>query len=465
MEAIDIHHGKKKRSFSPVRRIAFSFFMVIFIGSLLLSLPIANNGVTDYINHLFIATSATCVTGLVPVVVSEQYTTFGHLVILALIQIGGLGFLTLLNLVFVVFKKRLSFTNKIVMQEALNQNSLKDIGRFIKHVIKYTIFFELLGAIFLSMVFVPEFGLLKGIYYGVWHSISAFCNAGFDILGATSLISYQSNIIVNFTISGLIICGGLGFIVWVDIKEVIFNYRKKHNKFTFHKFFGDLAVHTKIVLVVTTLLLVGGTVAIYLLEMNNPATIGNLPTWQQWIISFFQSTTLRTAGFASVDIASLHESTKLLMSVFMFIGGSPAGTAGGIKTVTFAIVVLYIISLVKGTEKVDVFKRGMSDNLVKRALSIAIISFFLSMLGLFILSVSEKSSFIDLVFEIFSAFGTVGLSASVTPYLSVIGKIVIMALMYIGRIGPMTMLLVFAKKYNQSKGKGIIYPHGEVLIG
>lgn len=465
MEAIDIHHGKKKRNFSPVRRIAFSFFMVIFIGSLLLTLPIANTGTTDYINHLFIATSATCVTGLVPVTVAEQYTTFGHLIIIALIQIGGLGFLTLLNLVFVVFKKRLSFTNKIVMQEALNQNSLKDIGTFIKHVIKYTIFFELLGAIFLSLVFVPEFGLLRGIYYGVWHSISAFCNAGFDILGASSLIPYQSNIIVNFTVSGLIICGGLGFIVWVDIKDVICNYKKKHKKFKISKFLGDFSVHSKIVIVVTTLLLLGGTVAIYILEMNNPDTIGNLPVWQQWLVSFFQSTTLRTAGFASVDIVSLHDSTKLLMSIFMFIGGSPASTAGGIKTVTFAIVVLYIISLVKGTEKVDVFKRGMSDNLVKRALSIAIISFFISMVCLFILSVTESKPFIDVAFEVFSAFGTVGLTANVTPELSIIGKLVIISLMYIGRIGPMTMLLVFAKKYNQKKGKGIIYPQGEVLIG
>lgn len=465
MEAIDTHHGKKKRGFSPVRRIAFSFFMVIFIGSLLLSLPFANNGATDYINHLFIATSATCVTGLVPVVVVEQYTTFGHLIIIALIQIGGLGFLTLLNLIFVVFKKRLSYTNKIVMQEALNQNSLKDIGIFIKHVIKYTIFFELLGAIFLSIVFVPEFGLLKGVYYGVWHSVSAFCNAGFDILGSTSLISYQSNVIVNFTISALIIFGGLGFVVWVDLKEVIFKYRKKHRVFRLRKLFGDLAVHSKIVLTITTILLLGGTVVIYLLEMNNPATIGQLPTWQQWLISFFQSTTLRTAGFASVDIVSLHESTKLFMAALMFIGGSPAGTAGGIKTVTFVIVIMYIFSLVKGTEKINIFKRTMSDNLVKRALSIAIISFFISLTCLFILSITESKPFIDLAVEIFSAFGTVGLSASVTPYLSSVGKIVIISLMFIGRIGPMTMLLVFAKRYNQSKGKGIIYPHGEVLIG
>lgn len=465
MEAVDIHHDKKKRSFSPVRRIAFSFFMVIFVGSLLLALPFANNGITEYINHLFIATSATCVTGLVPVTVAEQYTTFGHIVIIILIQIGGLGFLTLLNLVYVVFKKRLSFTNKIVMQEALNQNSMKDIGNFIKHVIKYTIFFEGLGAILLSFVFVPEFGLLKGIYYGIWHSISGFCNAGFDILGSSSLIPYQGNLIVNFTICGLIIAGGLGFIVWMDVKDCIFNYFKKHKKFRLRKFIGDLNIHSKVVIIMTTILLVSGAIAILLLEMNNPKTIGDMPFWEQVVVSFFQSTTLRTAGFASTDIVSLHTSTKLLMSIFMFIGGSPAGTAGGIKTTTLALVFLYIGSLVKGTEKVDVFKRAISDNLVKRALSIAIISFFITMIALFILSVTESKPFIDLCVEVFSAFGTVGLTANVTPYLSFVGKIIIISLMYIGRIGPMTMLLVFARKYNQTKGKGIVYPHGDVLIG
>ncbi len=465
MEAVDMHHGKKRRKFSPVRRIAFSFLMVIFTGSFLLSLPIANNGATTYINHLFIATSATCVTGLVPVTVAEQYTTFGHIIIVILIQIGGLGFLTLLNLMFVMFKKRLSFTNKIVMQEALNQNSLKDIGKFLKHVIKYTLFFEFVGAILLSLVFVPEFGFVKGIYYGVWHSISAFCNAGFDILGANSLIPYQANLIINFTIGGLIIAGGLGFLVWVDLKHAIFNYKKKHTKLKIRKFVADLSVHSKAVIIMTTLLLLIGTVAIFLLETNNPQTIGDLPLWQQMIVSFFQSTTLRTAGFATMDMASLHTSTKLLMSIFMFIGGSPAGTAGGIKTTTFAIMILYIFSLMKGTEKVGMFKRSMSDNLVKRALSISIISFFITMTGLFILSISENQSFINIIFEVFSAFGTVGLTAGVTPTLSFIGKLIIISLMYIGRIGPMTMLLVFAKRYNQAKGKEIVYPQADVLIG
>ena len=219
MEAIDIHKNHKKKKFSPTRRIAFSFFMVILIGAYLLSLPICNNGSKiPFIDHLFTATSATCVTGLVTVVVKNQYSLYGQIVILILIQIGGLGFLTLLNMMIVLLKKKLSFTNKIIMQEALNQNSLADIAKYIRRVIKYTFTFEIIGAILLSFAFIPEFGVLKGIYYSIFHSISAFCNAGFDVLGSQSLIGYQTDVLVNLVISGLIIAGGLGFIVWVDLR-------------------------------------------------------------------------------------------------------------------------------------------------------------------------------------------------------------------------------------------------------
>ena len=466
METVDFHKSKKKKSFSPMRRIAFSFFMVILIGSFLLACPFSNQGtIAPYIDHLFIATSATCVTGLVPVVVADQYTLIGQLVIILLIQIGGLGFLTLLNMFIYALRKRLTYTNKIIMQEALNQNSMAAIGIYIKRVIKYTAFFELMGAVLLSLVFVPEFGVVKGLYYGLWHSISAFCNAGFDVIGPNSLIPYQTNILVNLTIAGLIIAGGLGFVVWIDLRMSWRHYKENFKFFKLKTFFSSLSLHTKVVLVATISLLLGGTLVILFLEYNNPGTIGSLSFGDKVLASFFQSTTTRTAGFASVNMAALHDSTKLFMSILMFIGGSPAGTAGGIKTVTLVISLMYIFSLQNGHETVSMFKRRVDDQVVKRSLTISILSFFICSLGLFILSMNEGADFIDLIFEVFSAFGTVGLSAALTPTLTVLGKIVIIILMYIGRIGPMTMVLVFAKKYKQKKGQDIMYPTADVLIG
>ena len=466
METVDFHKSKKKKSFSPMRRIAFSFFMVILIGSLLLACPFSNQGtIAPYIDHLFIATSATCVTGLVPVVVADQYTLIGQLVIILLIQIGGLGFLTLLNMFIYALRKRLTYTNKIIMQEALNQNSMAAIGIYIKRVIKYTAFFELMGAVLLSLVFVPEFGVVKGLYYGLWNSISAFCNAGFYVIGPNSLIPYQTNILVNLTIAGLIIAGGLGFVVWIDLRMSWRHYKENFKFFKLKTFFSSLSLHTKVVLTATVSLLLGGTLVILLLEYNNPGTIGSLSFGDKVLASFFQSTTTRTAGFASVDMAALHDSTKLFMSILMFIGGSPAGTAGGIKTVTLVISLMYIFSLQNGYETVSMFKRRVDDQVVKRSLTIAILSFFICTLGLFILSMNEGADFIDLIFEVFSAFGTVGLSASLTPTLTVLGKIVIIILMYIGRIGPLTMVFVFAKKYKQKKGQDIMYPTADVLIG
>lgn len=465
MEAIDIHKNKQKKSFSPTRQIAFSFLIVILIGSFLLNLTISNQGEpTTYLNHLFIATSATCVTGLVPVTVVEQYSFVGQIIILVLIQIGGLGFLTLLNMLLVAFKKRLSYSSKIVMQEALNQNSVYAIQIYIKRVIKYTFFFEVLGAILLAFVFIPKYGL-KGIYFSIFHAISAFCNAGFDVLGSTSLMAYQTNVYVNIVICGLIIAGGLGFIVWVDLRMAWQKYKNNFKIFRLKRFLLSLSLHTKIVLIVTAFLLLSGTFIFLALEYNNPLTIGHLSLPEKILVSFFHSTTLRTAGFATIDNSLMNVSTKLISCVYMFIGGSPAGTAGGIKTVTTAIMLLYIRSLVQGSETIKIMKRTISDQVVKRSLTIGLVSFFISIFGLFVLAISENIDFIDLVFEVFSAFATVGLTAGVTPLLSEVGKIVIIILMYIGRIGPMTMVLVFAKKYNQMKGKDIHYPIGNVLIG
>ncbi|MCD8027868.1 MAG: potassium uptake protein [Erysipelotrichaceae bacterium] len=458
MNVVEVHKPKKKKQFSTVRRIALSFLIVIFIGSILLTLPISNkNNNVPYIDHLFVAVSATCVTALVPFCIVDQYSMIGQIIVLILIQIGGLGFLTLMNLTLVLLKRKLTYESKMLMQEALNQNSVSNIAGYMKQVIQYTLFFEITGAILLSIQFISEFGIVKSIYYGIFHSVSAFCNAGFDLLGSTSLINYQSNILVNIVIMGLIIAGGLGFVVWVDLT----NCFKKHKK----KIYQYLSLDSKIVLMMTGGLLMIGTIGFFALEYNNPDTIGNISIGYKLLTSLFQSTTLRTAGFCTVDMYSLRNPTKLLCSMLMFIGGSPAGTAGGMKTTTLMIMILYIRTLLLGHNHLTIMDRTISDQLAKKSLTIALISFFISLIGLFLLSISESCDFINIMFEVYSAFGTVGLSANVTSSLTYFGKIVVMLLMYTGRIGPLTMLLVFTQRYHQNKRKEMTYPSGEVLLG
>ena len=465
VSTLKMHH--EHHPMRPTRQIAISFLAVILIGSVLLMLPICNNTTpTAYLNNLFIATSATCVTGLVPVVTSEQFNILGQIVIIILIQIGGLGFLTFLNLLLIMVKKKISLTNKLVLQEALNQPSLNDLPKFVKNVIKYTFIVEVLGAIILAFVFIPDFGIVKGIYYSIFHSISAFCNAGFDVLGANSLIGYQNNLIINLVIPGLIIMGGLGFIVWFDVAHCIKKEYGKRSKFSKKHLFKSFSLHTKLVIIATVVLLLAGAVLFYLCEFNNIKTIGGLPLFDQIQISFFQSATLRTAGFASVDMASLHPSTKLMMCVLMFIGGSPAGTAGGIKTVTFAIGVLEVYNIYHGRKEVTAFSRRIPKRLSVRSFAIISMALAIVFLSIFALSITEQAPFIDICFEVVSAGATVGLSASLTPYLSVFGKIVIIMLMYIGRIGPITMMISFARKsYMQASKKEVRYPDGNILLG
>lgn len=454
---------KRKKMIRPTRQIALSFLGVIFIGSLLLSLPIANKGQpTHYINHLFVATSATCVTGLVPYPTVSQYSLFGQIVIIVLIQIGGLGFLTFLTLIYITAKKRLSFTSKLVMQEALNINTLNNLPRFLRNVVSYTFIFETIGAIILSTQFIGDYGLLKGIYMGIFHSVSAFCNAGFDIIGDSSLVPYSANIVVNLTICSLIILGGLGFCVWFDVgNKVKEGYELKKSLKGILK---SLELHSKIVLTMTLTLLLSGTIFFFVFEYQNPKTIGNMSLPNQILVSFFQSTTLRTAGFATIDCSNLMLVTKALMCIYMFIGGSPAGTAGGVKTVSLAIIIAVMHSVFKGEDHVNIFKRRIENDLLKRTISIFMISLGLVFLGILILCITENHDFIDLCFEVFSAFATVGLTAGFTPGLSFVGKIVIITLMYIGRIGPITMVLSFMRKSQKNNGK-MIFPKGEIIIG
>lgn len=448
----------------PTRTISFSFLCVIFIGSLLLCLPIANKEASvGYLNNLFVAVSATCVTGLVPVVVASQYTLFGQVVILLMIQIGGLGFLTFLMVFFNFVKKRLSFSSRLLIQEAVNKSSLDNLSLFLAQIVSYTAFCEGLGAIVLSFVFVPQFGFWKGCYYGVFHSISAFCNAGFDILGSSSLMAYNNNPLVLLTVAFLIISGGIGFVVALEIKSKLKSYLTSRD--SIKKVCRSFSLQFKMVFSITLILLVSGTLFVYVFERNNPATLGNMPFNQQLLNAFFQSVTYRTAGFASFDQGAMNEASKLLGCFYMFIGGSPAGTAGGIKTITVGVIFLSVRAVVHGKKDVVAFGRCIREELVRHAVAVVSISVVFVASASLLLCIIESFPLIDIFFEAFSAYATVGLTANLTPLLSEMSKVIIMILMYIGRVGPITMLLTFSKKRHTNVENDIKYPQGELLVG
>lgn len=467
MQEIDSKKNKSSHGMSGTRKIVISFLFVILGGAILLSFDIANNvKPLSLLDNLFVATSATCVTGLVPIVTVEQYSLFGQLIILLMIQIGGLGFLTFLSLLLLKLQKRLSMQSKMVIQEAMNQASMHDIGKLVRNVIKYTFIVEFIGALLLSFVFVPEFGWIKGIYFSLFHSVSAFCNAGFDLIGSASLIPYQTNTLINIFIPILIILGGLGFVVWFDVAKKFGKEVKRGDKFEIKHYFKSLELHTKIVLSMTVILLVLGTCFFLICEYSNMNSIGGLNFVDKLKVSFFQSTTLRTAGFMTTDIATLLPYTKLVMCFFMFIGGAPAGTAGGIKTVTFAVVCLMVYNLYHGNKEVVAFERRIKKRTIIRSFAIVSIGFAITFIGLFVLLVCEQLPVIDLIFESFSAFATVGLSAGITPLLSSGGKIIIIILMFIGRIGSITLLISFASKSHRNGSKGELrYLDEEILLG
>ena len=442
---------------SPAQQIALSFALVILLGAVLLALPFSNQAdPIPFLDHLFMAVSAVCVTGLVVVVPAAQYSTFGQLVIMGLIQIGGLGLMTLLA-VFVLFVSgRLSIANRLAMSEATNQFDLRDFNHFLFSILKYTLFFEAIGLVFLSFVFIPELGLSRGFLVALFTTVSAFSNAGIDIVGAHSLQAYVSNPIVNLMVPFLIIVGGLGFGVWFDVsqgsKKIL-----RHEK-DLHYISQHLKVHSKLAISTSIFLIVLGFVALYGLEFNNP----NQPL--SLMAAFFQSVTTRTAGFSTVDLSLMHPSSLVVMMILMFIGGSPGGTAGGIKTTTFALMVLMVVSELRGSSELTVFNRQIPRTMFRKAFVVAFTMITLSLGGVIVLSITESIDFLALVFEVISAIGTVGLSLGITMDLSPLGRIVIMALMYMGRIGPLTLMLSVSTR-SIHKAKELKYPTGDILIG
>ena len=450
--------GKKTSIFKfPAQAIAISFISVIITGAILLTLPISSRDghMTGFLDALFTATSATCVTGLVVFDTYTKWSLFGQIVILLLIQIGGLGLVTLTSFFNVALGRKLGLRGMQLAQESINSNSLSDISGIIRFVVTASVTVELIGAILLSFTFVPIYGK-EGIWISVFLAISGFCNAGFDILGResqfVSLSNYVGNLNVNLTISMLIILGGLGFLVWRDV----IHYRKTKK----------LLMHTKIVLTGTAILLFSGFMIFLLSEWSNPETLGRLPYGQRFLAAFFQSVTTRTAGFNSIDIGALKGETKILSCILMFIGAAPGSTGGGIKITTATVVIMTVYSIIKGEDETTVFKRVLSHNTVYKSLSIMVLAILgISVSASVILTTLAATGFggVDVFFESVSAFATVGLSCGVTGVSGPLAKCFLIMLMFIGRVGPISFAISLAMKGPQNKKE--ILPEAKIMVG
>mgnify|MGYP001130101255 FL=1 len=445
---------RKKRHLSQTQFIAYGFFAIILIGALLLMLPIANRGGKNlgFINCLLTATSATCVTGLVAADTWSQWTLFGQMVILAMIQIGGLGFITIGVFVSIILRRRVSLKARGLMQESMNTLQIGGIVRLAKKIVQGTILFEGAGAVLLSIRFVPEFGFFRGVYYGIFHSISAFCNGGFDLMGIrepySSLTYYAGDWLVNFTIISLIVIGGIGFIVWDDLSKKGLHFRK-------------YLLHTKIVLVTTAILLAGGSLFFFALERNN-LMVGMRPGEMFWT-SLFQSATARTAGFNTTDTAALTDGSKLLTIILMFLGGSPGSTAGGIKTTTLAVLLLSARASIRQTVGVEIYNRRLDDEAVRQAGLILIINLALAMAAaMWMVLAQPELAMSDVLFETFSAIGTAGMSTGTTRELLLASRVPLIILMFCGRVGSLSSALAFT----QSKKKPpVMQPVEKITVG
>ncbi|TDT61045.1 TrkH family potassium uptake protein [Fonticella tunisiensis] len=437
----------------PVQVLALGFAGVILVGALLLMLPISSRSgvVTPFVDALFTATSAVCVTGLVVVDTGTYWSTFGQIVIISLIQIGGLGFMTFATMFFVLLGKRITLKERLIMQEAYNAFNLQGVVKLALYVMGITFTIEGIGAVLLSTQFIKDYGLLKGIYYGIFHSISAFCNAGFDLIGGfRSITPYVENATVTLTIGGLIAVGGIGFAVITELLHI----RKTKR----------LSLHTKVVLIVTAILILGGAVLFFILEYANPKTMGNLSMKGKILASLFASITPRTAGYNSIPTDGMTTAGQFLTIILMFIGASPGSTGGGIKTSTATLIFMTVIAVVRGREDTEIFKKRINKAMVYRALAISVISFTLVMVVTFILSITEQGKFIEFLYEATSAFGTVGLTLGITPKLTTIGKVAVLLTMYAGRVGPLTLALAFASR-QQLESSSIKYPEDKILVG
>jgi trk system potassium uptake protein TrkH len=431
--------------------MAMGFMGFILSGSAMLSLPPMIEGADiAYIDALFTAASAVCVTGLVVVDTGTFYTPLGQTVIMILIFCGSLGFMTMTTLVFVFLGRKITLRDRLLVKEALNQDSVGGLVRLVLAVVRIAVFFILLGTIIMSIRYIPQLGFGQGLFFALFHAVSAFGNAGFDIIGNyDSLSRLPTDYLVNGTIMILFIIGGLGFTVLLEIIRHL-------------KYKARISLHSRLALLISAVLLAGGTLIILILEYNNPATMGNLSTGGKLFTALFTAATPRTAGFSVLNTAALTYPTVLILIALMFIGASPTSTGGGIKTTTFGIVFFTFINMIKGKPEPVVFSRHFSFNQIMKAVSIISAAIGLIFLSTFVLTIFEDKEFSALLFEAFSAFGTVGLSRGITPDLSTPSKIALIITMFGGRIGPLTLLIALSR---EKKAEVLHYPEEHILIG
>lgn len=446
----------RKKSMNATRIVVAGFALIILTGALLLMLPIASRTgeVTNFLDALFTATSATCVTGLIPVDTWTHWTFFGQAVLLVLIQLGGLGFMTVLSMVSFVLHRRIGLSERLIMVSTFNLNDMDGVVRVVRHALYGTFFIEGIGAVILAIKFIPDFGLLGGIWRGVFHSISAFCNAGFDLLGGkfgpfVGIAGYNDDPVILITIMALIVIGGLGFFVWEDILR--------------SRCWGKLSLYSKMVIAITAFLIVGGAVFFFFVEYANPTTIGAMDVGQKILNCFFESVTLRTAGFASFDQAGLRDASFVVACILMLIGGSSGSCAGGMKTVTAAMLLLGLRAGLAGREEVTFRGRSFSYRRVLNAMTLALIMLLLFLTGSVAISLTEGVPYLRAAFETASALGTVGVTAGLTPSLTAFSKIILICLMYLGRIGVFSFSVAFLIRGHRTAR--IKYPNLDIMIG
>lgn len=459
-----IKTGKKGVSINTTRLIVLGFMFVIMIGAFLLALPIssASHTFTNPIDALFTATTSVCVTGLTTITTATSWSFIGKIIILCLIQLGGLGVICCMLLVIMTFKVRISMKETIMVQESYGFDNINGMNRIIPKVVKGTAIVEGIGAICYSFYFIPEYGVARGIWYSVFHSISAFCNAGIDLLGDNSFESLVHNDWMNIITMFLIVAGGIGFIVWWDVKDVV-KHAFKIRKFK-GQLFNKLSLHSKVALVVSFVLIFGGALLIFIFEFNNPETIGDFSIKDKIMSSLFQSVTLRTAGFAEISQSSFRNCSYFIILILMIIGGSPMGTAGGLKTTTVAMMFFCVIGIIKGKKDTEVFNRRIESSNIKTGLSVIVIGLTMLVCGMIALSITDGFTGMETAFECFSALGTVGLTMGITSSLSLAGKIVIIIMMFIGRIGPITIAMAIGgRKVNNEDTRKLA--HKKIIVG
>lgn len=452
---------KKKIYFklSTTQTIMLSFFLAIFVGSVVLALPIssASGESISYIDALFTATTSICVTGLVTLPTVSTWSLFGQIVILVLIQIGGLGIITIMSGLMISLHRKIGIEDRMLIQDAFNLNTLSGLVKFIKKVLIGTFVVEGAGALLYMTVFIPEYGA-RGIWISIFNSISAFCNAGIDIIAEDSLCKYALNPMVNIVTSILIILGGIGYIVWWDIIRVL-----KNRKFQKWRCFQHLTFHSKIALSVTGFLILAGAFGFFVFEYQNPLTMAGYSFTDKIQVALFQSVTTRTAGFATIPQQNLTNPSAIISLLLMFIGGSPVGTAGGIKTVTIMVLLVSAFTTIKNKEEVTLFHRAISKQAISKAVAVVSTSFMIMFTSTVLLAAVTNADALDIMYETVSATATVGLTRNLTPMLNIYGKIIIIITMYLGRVGPISLLIAFNTK--KEKKNIVKYPIEEISVG